>query len=99
MSASPIKLDLPFVNSYNVEIESQKTLDKVQIQVGEYTLKPKIHPPQEDFFFGELEEYGLPLPVGIKEKTVIDRLSGMIRVGLKSSISSVGSMLFSLSPK
>ncbi len=99
MSASPIKLDLPFVNSYNVEIESQKTLDKVQIQVDEYTFKPKIHLPQEDFFFGDVEEFELPLPVGIKEKTALDRLSGLIRVGLKSSISSIGSMIFSLSPK
>lgn len=86
--AAPIKLEMPFVNCHNVEIESQKTLDSLYIPIP-ITQKPHLQ-IQEDFFFDDIE---LPLPVGIKERTIVDKLSGLIRIGLKSSISSIGSAI------
>jgi hypothetical protein len=88
MSAKAFKLDDPIVNFNNVEIESQQVIVKV-------TAKPTIH---EDFFFGDLNDYELPMPSGVREVNPMDRLSNLIRIGIKSGLDSIGSAL-SLSPK
>lgn len=85
--AAPIKLEMPFVNCHNIEIESQKLQEKVFIHVK--TQKPTLQ-IQEDFFFDDIE---LPLPVGMRERSIVDKLSGLIRTGLKTSISSIGSAI------
>ena len=102
MPASAIKIDIPIVNGDNVEIESQVKLDKIYIEVTKFTLDEvsQSKPTLDDFFFDDV--YDLPLPAGTRETSVVDRISKLIRTGLKSSISSFGSainLLANTSPK
>lgn len=90
MSAKPIKLDDPIVNFKNVEIESQQVIEKV-------TVKPTLS-THDDFFFGDLNDYELPLPTGTRLVHPMDRFSSLIRIGIKTGLDSIGSAL-SLSPK
>jgi len=90
MSAKAFKLDDPIVNFNNVEIESQQVIVKI-------TAKPTLS-THEDFFFGDLNDYDLPMPSGVREVNPMDRLSNLIRIGIKSGLDSIGSAL-SLSPK
>jgi hypothetical protein len=99
MSAVATKINLPYVNMYNVDVESQKTLETVHIQIGPYFYRPEIKVSFDDrsnvksldFFFDDLPDYELPLPVGTREKTFTAQLSSLIMLGIKSSISSFGS--------
>jgi pectate lyase len=53
-----------------------------------HTDKPEID-ISDNFFFDDISE--LPLPVGFRERSIMDKFTGFIRTSLNSSISSVNS--------
>jgi len=91
MLTTDIKIDIPYVNMDNVEIESQLVIPNVTVSV---TLEPL-------FFLEDLEDFVgghiLPAPAGIRETNITNKLGNIIVSGMKSSITSINSAFSLLS--